>query len=155
MQEDYFSGITKSVAETKKIASMLAKEIAATPSDKARVIALNGNLGAGKTTFTQGFARALGITDRIQSPTFVLMKIYSLKRKKNLKHLIHIDAYRIEKLREIEHLGLRQLLNDKDAVILIEWADRIKKVLPKDTMWIDFKYGKKANERTIAIRRVL
>ena len=144
--------ITRSARETQRSAALLAKEIAAKPADKARVIALNGNLGAGKTTFTQGFARALGIIDRIQSPTFVLMKIYSLKRKKNLKHLIHIDAYRIEKLREIEHLGLRELFNDKDAVILIEWANRIKKVLPKDTVWIDFKHGATVNLRTITMR---
>ena len=152
MQEDYLSVTTRNAVETKKIASMLARKIAATPSGKARVIALNGNLGAGKTTFTQGFAASLGITDRIQSPTFVLMKIYSLKRKKNLKHLIHIDAYRIEKLREIEHLGLRELLNDKDAVILIEWADRIKKVLPKDTIWVEFEHGETVNRRTITVR---
>ena len=147
--------ITRSARETQRFAAVLAKGIAAKSSEKARVIALNGNLGAGKTTFAQGFAAALGITDRIQSPTFVLMKIYSLKRKKNLKHLIHIDAYRIEKLREIEHLGLRELLNDKDAVILIEWADRIKKVLPKDTMWVEFEHGKKTNERTLKINNRL
>ena len=142
---------TRSAAETKKIASKLAKEIAARTSDHARVIALSGNLGAGKTTFVQGFARALGITDRIQSPTFVLMKIYSLTRRKYIKHLVHIDAYRIESLREVEHLRLRELFNDKDALILIEWADRIKKILPKDTTWITFSHGQKSNERTMEV----
>ena len=140
---------TRSAAETKKIASALAKEIAAIRSDHARVIALSGNLGAGKTTFVQGFARALGIRERIQSPTFVLMKIYSLKRRKNIKHLVHIDAYRIESLREIEHLGLRELFDDKDAVILIEWADRIKKILPKDARWITFSHARILTERVI------
>ena len=152
MQGDSFFITTRSAIDTKKIASMFAKEIMAASSNKARVIALSGNLGAGKTTFTQGFARALGVIDRIQSPTFVLMKIYSLERKKNIKHLIHIDAYRIEKPREIEHLGLRELLNDKDAVILIEWADRIKKILPKNTIWVKFEHGATVNLRTITIR---
>ena len=140
---------TRSAAETKKIASKLAKEIAAHASDHARVIALSGNLGAGKTTFVQGFARSLGVRERIQSPTFVLMKIYSLKRRKNIKHLVHIDAYRIESLSEIEHLGLRELFDDKDAVILIEWADRIKKILPKDARWITFSHARILTERVI------
>ena len=140
---------TRSATETKKLASQSAKKIAATRSDHARVIALNGNLGVGKTTFVQGFAKSLGINETIQSPTFVLMKIYSVKRRKNLKHLVHIDAYRIETPREIEHLGLRELLNDKDAVILIEWADRIKKLLPKNTQWITFSHARTRTERII------
>ena len=143
---------TRSAAETKKIASRLAKKIAAASSDHARVIALNGNLGAGKTTFVQGFAKSLGINDTLKSPTFVLMKIYPVKRRKNLKHLAHIDAYRIETPREIKHLGLRELLNDKDAVILIEWADRIQRILPKDTIWLEFVHGNNESERTIKIQ---
>ena len=140
---------TRNAKETQKIASELAKKIATASSDRARVIALRGNLGAGKTTFVQGFARALGITDTLISPTFVLMKIYSVKRRKNLKHLVHIDAYRIETPREIEHLGLRELLNDKDAVILIEWAERIKKILPKNTQWITFSHTHTITERIV------
>lgn len=139
-----------SVAATKQFAMRMAKDIVSVKSNHARVIALSGNLGAGKTTFVQGFAQTLGIKTPIQSPTFVLMKIYSLE-KKYLKHLIHIDAYRIESPQELEHLGFHELLNDKDGVILIEWADRIKKILPKDTMWIRFLHGKKINERFITI----
>jgi tRNA threonylcarbamoyladenosine biosynthesis protein TsaE len=139
---------TASSAATKKFASILAKEIARTPSDRARVIALSGNLGAGKTTFTQGFAKALGIARPVQSPTFVVMKIYELEEK-YLKHLVHIDAYRIETSQELDHLGFRELLKDKDAVILIEWADRVKKILPKDTMWLTFEHGKTMTERLI------
>ncbi len=138
-----------SPAATKQFASKLAKEIARTSSDRARVIALSGNLGAGKTTFTQGFAKALGIERPVQSPTFVIMKIYELK-KKYLKHLVHIDAYRIETPEELNHLGFQKLLEDKDAVILIEWADRVKKILPQDTTWITFEHGKTMTERSIA-----
>lgn len=142
---------TTNARQTQSIASDLAKKIAVLRSDSARVIALKGNLGAGKTTFVQGFARALGISDTVQSPTFVIMKIYELK-KKYLKHLVHIDAYRIENPQELDHLGFRKLLEDKDAVILVEWADRIKKILPKGTMWITFEHGKSSNERIIAIK---
>lgn len=146
--------ITEGVATTRKAASLLAKKIAATPSDHARVIALSGELGAGKTAFVQGFARALGITVPVQSPTFVLMKIYPL-RKKHLKHLVHIDAYRIEMPQELEHLGFRAILCDRDAIILIEWAERIKNLLPDDTMWITFEHGKTAHERKITIKNVI
>lgn len=142
---------TTSAAKTKQIASRVAKEIMRIGSDRARVVALKGNLGAGKTTFVQGFAHVLGIKEKIQSPTFVLMKIYSLNKQKHLKHLIHIDAYRLETPNELEHLGFRELLKDKDAVICIEWADRIKKLLPKETTWITFEHGKKINERSITI----
>jgi len=144
---------TQSAAKTKQIACQLAKEIMRVGSDCARVIALEGNLGAGKTTFVQGFANALGITEKIQSPTFVLMKIYSPHKQKYLKHLVHIDAYRLERSAELEHLGFHELLKDKDSVILIEWADRVKKLLPKETTWIVFKHSKKMNRRTIQIKK--
>ncbi|MEK7074627.1 MAG: tRNA (adenosine(37)-N6)-threonylcarbamoyltransferase complex ATPase subunit type 1 TsaE, partial [Patescibacteria group bacterium] len=75
--------ITTDICQTKKIASRLAKEIIHTQASHARVIALSGDLGSGKTTFTQGFARMLGIKEKIQSPTFVLMKIYLLNARKN------------------------------------------------------------------------
>ena len=146
--------ITKSAVQTKQVALLLAKKVARMKSDHARVVALTGNLGAGKTTFIQGFAVALGIKEKIQSPTFVLMKIYFLPRQKIIKHLVHIDAYRIETSSEMEHLGLRDLLEDQDAIILIEWADRVKKLLPKDTKWIMFEHGKKLNERIMIVKNI-
>lgn len=144
---------TISVEETQEIARALAQDMKRMESDHARVIALEGNLGAGKTTFVQGFARALGIKEAVQSPTFVLMKMYELKQQKNLKRLIHIDCYRMESSREIEHLGLRELFNDKDAVIVIEWADRIKDVLPKHTVWISLAHGKNIHERILKVNK--
>ncbi len=143
--------VTRNSAETKACASRIAKEVSGMRANKARVIALSGNLGAGKTTFVQGFARALGIKEPIQSPTYILMKVYAL-RKKYLKHFVHIDAYRIEHQKEFEHLGLGDLIADKDAVILIEWPERVKKILPNDTLWISFEHGKKSNERMIQIK---
>ena len=157
---------SKSKFETQKIAYFLAKEIIKLPVRSAFVLALEGNLGSGKTTFTQGFASALGIKENVLSPTFVLMKVYSISQKikdlirpsrralgKRLKfnHLIHIDCYRFNSKKDLSHLGFKDLLKDKDAIILIEWADRVKKLLPRDTIWIRFQHGKKPYERIIKI----
>ena len=144
--------ISKSAKETQKIAKILAEELLdprVSNQNGAEVIALEGNLGSGKTTFIQGFARALGIKEKVLSPTFVLIKIYKIRKSKKFRHLIHIDCYRLEKLKDLLHLGLKNFLKDRDAVILIEWADRVKKLLPKETFWIKFKHGKKFRERIL------
>ncbi len=155
---------TRSAKETQKIAAALAYGLAVAPRRDRRgaaVVALQGDLGAGKTTFTQGFARALGVKDRVLSPTFVLMKIYGLHprtkgKSKKIKnagqgflHLIHIDCYRIASPKDLLHLGFKELLKDKDAIILIEWADRIKKILPRNTTWLKFTHGAEKNIRHI------
>ena len=139
---------TKNARETQKIAELLAKELIP-HTNRATVIALQGNLGSGKTTFTQGFARALGVHENVLSPTFVLMKLYRLAPKKRFKHLVHIDCYRITSARELFHVGLRDLFRDQDAIILIEWPERIKQFLPKNMIWLRFKHGKRENERAI------
>src|SRR3989344_584801 len=87
---------TKSDKETKKLGEVLAREILKEkPKKRALVISLEGDLGAGKTTFTQGFGEALGVREKIQSPTFVILKIYKINKKSNFKNFIHVDAYRI------------------------------------------------------------
>lgn len=167
---------TTSAKETQKIARMLAEELLRAPRRRgARVVALKGDLGAGKTTFAQGFAAGLGVKENVLSPTFVLMKIYPLgatthdkrntvhdKRRttndtkrtikgkhRGFKHFIHIDCYRLASPRDLAHLGFKEILKDKDAIILIEWADRIKKILPPDAIWLRFTHGAKQNERCI------
>ena len=138
---------TRSAGGTQKVARLLTQELR--PSGKgAAVLALVGELGAGKTTFVQGFARALGIKEKVLSPTFVLMKVYPLKRSR-FRHLIHIDCYRIRKAREMSQLGLSGLLRNRGVVILIEWADRIKKLVPPDALWIRFRHGPHPNGRII------
>ena len=160
--------VTRSAAETKKAARLLAGEIAARPGLGTRgalVITLSGELGAGKTTFTQGFAGALGIKEKIQSPTFVLMKIYGLpprikdKWKKikdgggKFRHLIHIDCYRIRGPQDLIHLGFKNLLRDRDAIILIEWPERIKKILPRDVTQLSLTHSRMLRERIIRIKK--
>jgi len=144
--------ISKNAKETGRIASILATEVKNLESKKsAVVIALKGNLGAGKTTFVQGFARALGIKENVLSPTFVLLKTYKIKNVRNLKHLTHIDCYRVDSPKELEHIGFSKMLKDGDAVVLIEWAEKVKNVLPKDTLWIRFNHGAKPSERVINV----
>lgn len=147
--------ITRSAAETKKVAAMLAEEIQKQQSMTAQVIALSGNLGAGKTTFVQGFADAWGIKENVLSPTFVLMKVYALPkgtaRRKSSHHLVHVDCYRMESFQDLAHLGFAELLRDRDTVIILEWAERVKKILPKNTLWIYLSHAKNPEERNIVV----
>lgn len=110
---------SKSDKETQKFASDLAKSVKG-----GEVFGLIGNLGAGKTTFTQGFAKGLGVKQKITSPTFVLMKVYRVEHPA-IKHFCHIDAYRIMSLGDLEAIGALDYLGHEDCISIIEWADRI------------------------------
>jgi tRNA threonylcarbamoyladenosine biosynthesis protein TsaE len=89
---------------------------------RALIVGLSGHLGAGKTAFTKGVGKALGISEEITSPTFVIMKIYPTENI-NFKKLIHIDAYRLEDKNEMEVLKLDDLKNDPANLIIIEWPE--------------------------------
>ncbi len=125
--------ITKNERETKKVARLLVQEIIKKPlkTKGAVVIGLQGELGAGKTRFVQGFAKGLGIKRRLTSPTFVLIKKY--------KNLYHIDCYRLSKPKDLLDLDFKEIISNPDNIILIEWAEKIRKILPKDTIWIKFE----------------
>jgi len=125
---------TKSVEETQNIAKKLAKEILKKKS--AVVIGLQGELGGGKTTFVQGFAKGLGIKEKILSPTFIIFKRFSIKDK----NFYHFDCYRLQKTKELLDLGFKEIISDPQNIIAIEWADKIKKIMPKKTIWINFKF---------------
>lgn len=153
--------VSKSPAETQKIARALAAEIMArraSPirkpvSNGASVIALSGNLGSGKTTFAQGFAGALGIKEKVASPTFVLLKIYPITKKfKGFKYFIHIDCYRLDSPKDLLDLGMKDFLKDRNAVILIEWVERVEKLLPKDAVRIQFFHKNNSRERVLIIK---
>ncbi len=142
--------ISKNSSQTKKIAAKFAGEILKSRPHRnhARVLALVGDLGAGKTTFVQGFAKALGIRRRMTSPTFLIFRSYKL-RIKNYGFLYHVDAYRIKKISELKTIYFDKVLDNPKNIVLIEWADRIKKILPKDAIWVDFRHGRKETERFI------
>ncbi len=120
---------SSSVEQTHKIAADLVKSL-----KKGTVVLLKGNLGSGKTTFTQGLAKALGIKKRITSPTFLLMKVYPSKHKK-IKQLVHLDLYRLD---EVVEFGLEDYLNE-ESLVVIEWPEKIDSELPKDRIEIEFK----------------
>ena len=123
--------VSRSATETKKIASDLARDIIRAPRGRgARVVALSGGLGAGKTTFTQGFAAALGIKEKIKSPTFVLLKRYRLQAL-SYKLLFHLDCYRVRDHRDLQTLDIKGIFNNPSSIILIEWPEHIKKILPR------------------------
>ncbi len=128
--------ITKSARETQKVGRKIAVNLVKeTPS----IIALTGDLGSGKTTFVQGFVKGLGVRKRIISPTFILMRTYKAKKKNTLYHL---DLYRIESdfEKEIKNLGVKDLWKEEKNILVIEWAEKIKNLLPDDTIWIKFEY---------------
>jgi len=124
--------------------------------DKATVLALFGNLGAGKTTFTQESAKYFGIKDVVTSPTFVIEKIYKLNSatpngEVKFSQLIHIDAYRLTKGTELETLGWKELVENPSNVIFIEWPENVEEVIPKDSIQITFDVVDE-NSRSIDIR---
>lgn len=109
-----------------------AQEFVATLRPKeqgATLITLSGNLGAGKTAFTQAVARALGITDIVTSPTFVLAKSYELSGKEFSK-LVHIDAYRLKEGKDLRALDLTHTLEDSRTLVMLEWPEMVKDGLP-------------------------
>jgi len=138
--------ITKSVRETQKIAEILAQKILKSNKiDKSLIIALEGDLGSGKTTFIQGFAKGLGIKEKVLSPTFVILKRFKIRENLcsnscKLENLYHIDCYRIIKPKEILDLGFKELLKDYQNIVIIEWAERVKKILPRKRINIKFEW---------------
>ena len=123
--------ITSSPTETKEFAKALAKAI--TPP---KILALFGGLGAGKTTFIQGLAKGLGIEGRVLSPTFVFVRTYQLEAG---TRFYHVDLYRLESEKDVETVGISEILGDKNAIIAIEWPEKIKNLLPKGTIRIKIK----------------
>jgi tRNA threonylcarbamoyladenosine biosynthesis protein TsaE len=137
--------------QTAVIARTLAEEVLMTkPSKKAMVIGLFGDLGAGKTTFVKAFMRGLGMRKKIISPTFVLMRSFPIKGPYH--KIYHIDAYRVNE-KAFGQLGLKDIINDPDNIVIIEWADRVKGILPADAISININHGAKHNERYFTFNR--
>jgi len=150
----------KYLIKTEKDLEKLAEDILILATEKkynhATVLALRGELGAGKTTFTKNLAKILGITESITSPTFVIQKTFSINAEnfKNLAtenkalaeafskniftQLIHIDSYRLDLSAELAHLGWHDLLNQKENLIVVEWPERIADILPAQHILLKF-----------------
>lgn len=141
--------ITKSDLETKNFAKNFAKTLKG-----GEVILLYGDLGAGKTTFAQGLAEGLGVKDKINSPTFVILKEYHIQKADSCKlkaeSLIHVDCYRFKNYRDAFSVGLTDYLGKADTICVIEWPEKIKQILPKKVMKINIEHLNE-NSRQILI----
>jgi tRNA threonylcarbamoyladenosine biosynthesis protein TsaE len=129
--------LSKSLAETGRIAKDLLDSLE--PQSTATILALEGDLGAGKTAFAQEVGKILGVKENMHSPTFVIEKIYPIEFK-NFKHLIHIDAYRLEKESELLHLGWEDIIKEPENLIVIEWPSNVPGIIPEYANRINFKF---------------
>lgn len=137
--------ITHSAAETKRLGKILAEEILKTKSEGALIIGMEGDLGSGKTSFIQGMAKGLGIKGKITSPTFVILKKYKIP--KTVRCLYHIDCYRVQ-ADDLIDLGFKEIAENPQNIIVIEWAERAKKIL-KNTPRIKFEHLGKDKRKII------
>ncbi len=138
---------SETVALGEQIAHGTLSEKLSTPG--AVVLSLEGDLGAGKTTFIQGFGRGLGIRESILSPTFIIMNRYGLKKGK-FKDFYHFDCYRVEEEKEVEALEFEEIISNPRNIVCIEWGERIKNLLPGNIIIIKFKASEK-DKRKIKI----
>lgn len=122
------------------------------------VVALVGELGAGKTTFVRGLASYFGIREPVRSPTFTLMHVHCVPRSNvkcqmlGVRQLVHVDAYRIKNARELRAIGIEEYLGRPDTIVLIEWADRVRLDRVADYV-IRFYHGKKQSQRHLEIKK--
>jgi tRNA threonylcarbamoyladenosine biosynthesis protein TsaE len=130
---------TKSEKETKKLGELFAKKIKNLKLKKAIVFCLSGELGGGKTTFVKGLAKGFGIKKRILSPTFLIMRRFQTKEKK-FKNFYHFDCYRINDPKEILKLNFKKIISLPFNIVAIEWGEKIEKILPKDSIKINFEF---------------
>ncbi len=131
--------ISTSAAQTKKIGRLLAEELSG-----GEIICLSGDLGAGKTTFTQGLLNGLEIKGPYTSPTFAIVKEYKINLKFQISNLklssvYHIDAYRINS-KDLLELGFADFAGQEKSIVIIEWPGNIKKIIPAGAIWINFQW---------------
>ena len=128
-----------SLQTTKRIAKELAKTIFKSPKGReAFVLALKGELGAGKTSFVQGLARGFGIKENVLSPTFLIVKQYKLSKQRTF---YHIDCYRLKSPKELLSLEWKEIIQNPNNIVAVEWADKVKSIIPKHALWVSFSHG--------------
>lgn len=135
--------ISYSIHDTRRIAREILRQLG-----RRHIILLSGELGTGKTITVQAIAEELGVTEDVNSPTYVLMKIYPLQNA-DFDRLVHVDLYRIEYNQDTDELGLTDYLNDERSLVVVEWPERILGNWPSDALLVQFYYGDKENIRTI------
>jgi len=139
---------SRSLQETQDIAKKFIDSLKS--GTEAMIVGLSGDLGSGKTTFTQAVARLMGIKDAVTSPTFVIEKIYKISHS-HFDHLIHIDAYRLESGKELVTLGWKEIAENPKNLILVEWPEKVVDILPENIKKIEFKFIDE-NTREISVQ---
>ena len=126
------------LSQSKKETETIAREISQ-GFQGGTVVCLEGDLGAGKTTFSQGVLAYFGAEEPYTSPTFVIMKEYQLpQEKQGIKRIYHIDTYRIE-AKDLENIGFEEWCSDPSGLVLLEWPERVKELLPEKRTTIHLK----------------
>ncbi|HOE57844.1 MAG TPA: tRNA (adenosine(37)-N6)-threonylcarbamoyltransferase complex ATPase subunit type 1 TsaE [Bacillota bacterium] len=131
---------TESVEETLQIGEQLGKLL-----DKGNIVCLSGDLGAGKTSFAQGIAKGLGVKDYVTSPTYTIINEYEGRLP-----LYHFDVYRLNDVEEMHELGYEEYFFS-DGVVVLEWADMVRDIIPGERLWITILNTKGDNSREIII----
>ena len=131
--------VTHAPQETAALAERLGAA-----AETGTVLCLVGDLGAGKTLFTQGFARGLGVTEEVTSPTFALMNQYCGRLP-----VTHFDLYRLEREDELDEIGFYEFAAPSGGVVLIEWADKFPDALPKPHIRLEIERGDTEDERRL------
>lgn len=150
VSKSFLKFLSKGPKETKEIGKRLAQEVL--KGKKPKVIALIGELGSGKTTFIKGFASGLKIKRKIISPSFLIFREYSFFYRKRKYKFYHWDLYRVSSKKEILNLGFKEIIKNPKNIVAIEWADKIKGILPKNSLKIYFSF-KNLKEREIKIKK--
>ena len=132
---------TRSAEETRRLGMAIAPAL-----HSGDVLALSGDLGAGKTTFVQGLAVGLGVAEWVTSPTFILMKSYAGSRYS----LVHLDVYRLDNVQEVLDLGLDALF-EPSAIVAVEWGDVIGPLLGSEQLLVDLRHGRQECVREVVV----
>ena len=141
MKKNNFAGkvfVTNSFRETQELGKDFARFLAG-----GDIVCLHGDLGSGKTTFVQGLAKGLGIKQRIISPTFLIIRKYKIRINDEglmINDFYHIDLYRVESEKDLESLGIEEIINNKNNIVVIEWAEKLKSYLPRQRIDVGFSY---------------
>lgn len=123
---------TKSAEETILLGEKLGRKLKG-----GDVVCLTGDLGGGKTHFTKGIAKGLNIEELVVSPTFIVMRIYE---RNNLPDLYHLDLYRMNSVKDLDGMDLEDIIGNPEAIVVIEWPERAKEIVPENAIWVKFAY---------------
>ncbi|MFA5746495.1 MAG: tRNA (adenosine(37)-N6)-threonylcarbamoyltransferase complex ATPase subunit type 1 TsaE [Candidatus Paceibacterota bacterium] len=150
---------TSGYKKTQDLGKIFAQEVLRKgPQKGAVVLALEGDLGGGKTTFAQGFAKGLGIKEKVASPTFVIFKKFKIRngrlhgspKSSFFENFYHFDCYRLSGEKDALSLGFEEIVSSPKNIVLLEWAKNIDKSVPQEAIWLKFDFVSK-NKRTVIL----